>query len=205
MVHKVVLQKGESINGQRYCVVSFIGPTMRQKHEVYGIKVYCAVEDRESAEVLALKIREKEEVYDVYVMDTNAWAALDVSPDDVKDQRFADELLDEMLHKQKENHEKAEREFQEKVSDRKNAIRQELSEEGQRQRSEEKESPVAVLFKIKQYKDLIEHRTKELAELQRVYVSEYSESERSGAENMPMPQTQPEPMSLTLYDSTPRD
>ena len=192
MSRRVILQKGEVINNHRYCVVSFVGPTMRQKHEVYGIKVYCATEDRETADAFAEQIREKEEgVFDVYVMDTNAWAPLDVSPEEIKDQRFAQQILDEMLHKQKENHERAQSDFEKKVQERKNAVKHELSEDGQKQRADETESPLAVLFKIKQYKDLIKQRSEELEELQKIYITEFSEAERQDAEERPLPQTQP--------------
>lgn len=201
VVQKTVLQKSEATNGQRWCVVSLIGPTLRQKHEVYGIKVYCATEDRESADVFAELVREREKYFDVYVMDANAWVPLDVSPEDIKDQRFAEEMLNELLQKRRETHEQTEREFATTVSERKDGVKFELTPAGQEALSSQKESPFAVYFKIKQYKDLISKRTEEVEDLERFFAEQYTEEERELARNTQMPVPEPGPMKFQTLEA----
>ncbi len=61
------------VNGQNYCVVSWIGPTFKSKTEKYGIRIMGAFNTIKGAQKYAKKIHTKDNRYDTGIMEMNSW------------------------------------------------------------------------------------------------------------------------------------
>lgn len=62
---------------QRYCVLSIVAPEgCNQKHKELAMQVYGCRESKADANRWARELRDSNPMFDVFVMDTCAWAAL---------------------------------------------------------------------------------------------------------------------------------
>jgi hypothetical protein len=68
---------------QKYCVVSWIGPTFKAKTELYGFRMMGAFPTLEQAQKYAQKINKVDPVYDIGVMEMNLWCLGYPDPSDI--------------------------------------------------------------------------------------------------------------------------
>lgn len=196
-----VLRDGEALSGQAYSAISIIGPGARQSAKVFGLKVYGHAEDIDEARKLAKYFNQQNPAFDVYVVENNKWLPLEFSPDDIKEQKFGDRLLTEMLEKRKEEHHRSVSEWDRQLQERREAIKRDHTAEGQRALLNAKENAVAVRHKIKQAEANYRQWKDELDGLYRRYHSDYTDEERKAADALPMPSSEPLPVHYDLYSS----
>jgi hypothetical protein len=189
------------MGGQNWMCLSMIGPLARQKHRTYGLKVYSFGDSREDAEKQAEMHRQRERYFDVYVADVGEWLPLDFSEDEIKDQRYSDAALTELIQGKRQAGEEADAQWEKNLEARREAVKKDLSREGQAERLNSKEPAVSVRYKIAQYEATMRAHKRELEALYRLYHTAYTEAEREEAESIDMPPV-PEPgqLQLALYE-----
>jgi len=196
-----VLRDGQPISGQAYSAISIIGPGARQGAKVFGLKVYGHAQDLDEARALGKYFNQQNPAFDVYVVENNKWVPLEFSPDDIKEQKFGDQLLTEMVEKRREEHDRSISEWDRQLAERKDAVKREHTAEGQQALLNHKENAVVVRHKIKQAEAVVRPWKEELDGLYRRYQSDYTAEERQHAESLPLPLTEPAPIRYDLYSS----
>jgi len=62
-----------TIPGQKFCTVSWVGPTFKAKTELYGFRIMGAFDTFEKAQKHAQKVNKMDPAYDIGVMEMNLW------------------------------------------------------------------------------------------------------------------------------------
>lgn len=152
------------ISGQKYALVSIVGPHMNQKCDVWGMKVRATADTLEKAKAITKKIMRVDQEYDIYTVEVGKFFPLAVEPHAVADIEYQNEQLNVLVKNYLENREQANEQWQE----RKQKMMKEAIREGKAQDAllAKKEHPVAVLQRVKQYEDKLQALKEEMESLQ---------------------------------------
>jgi Family of unknown function (DUF5832) len=112
-----------TIPGQKYCVVSWVGPTFRAKTDLYGFRIMGAFEELKEAIEYAKYVNGVDSAYDVGIMEMYLWCYgypsdtdhiynKDGSIDPAKTSRLMDEGINKFVVKHKYNLEKSKQLFE---------------------------------------------------------------------------------------------
>jgi hypothetical protein len=159
------LVEDQPIPNQKYALISIVGPNMRQKCDVWGLKVRGVADSLDSAKVLTKKIMKYDKDYDIYTVDVGKFFPLAVEPYDVSNVEYENEQLNALVKNYLENKEKANEHWhQRKQEMMKEAIR-EGQVEGQKELASKPEHPIAVLQRIKNFETSINEINEKLENL----------------------------------------
>jgi len=174
---------------QKYALISIVGPNMRQKCDVWGLKIRGVADSLDSAKALTKKIMRLDKDYDIYTVDVGKFFPLAVEPYDVSNVEYENEQLNMLVKSYLENKEKANEHWhQRKQEMMKEAIR-EGQLEGQKELADKPEHPIAVLQRIKNFEQSINDMNEKLEslrsdlQLSKDKFSAYSQEERELADN----------------------
>jgi DNA repair exonuclease SbcCD ATPase subunit len=160
------LTEDPPIPSQKYALISIVGPNMRQKCDVWGLKIRGVADSLENAKALTKRIMKLDKDYDIYTVDMGKFFPLAVEPYDVADVEYDNQQLNDLIKSYLENKEKANEHWHHRKQEMmKEAIR-EGKEEGQRELADKKEHPIAVLQRIKSFEDQIKEELEQLNSLQ---------------------------------------
>ncbi len=181
------LSEDPYITGQRYCLVTIIGPHVQPKADVWGIKVRYVGETMEQMKKMAKQLRQMDPDYNIFIMEMGKFGPLNISPEQVSENEYLEEKLNEMVKGYLENRELAKQHWHE----RKNEMMKEAIKDGKNQEelASRPEHPVSVLQRVNNYKDKLKSLQEQLDSLQEdLRLSEekystYSEEDRVFAEN----------------------
>ncbi len=174
-----------TIPGQKYALISIVGPHMPQKCDVWGLKIRGVADTIDQAKALCKKLMRVDNNYDIYTVEVGKFFPLHVEPQQVGDIEYENEQLNQLVKSYLENREAANEEW----LARKNKMVQEAIREGKSQEelANKPEHPVAVLQRIKDYqmklKELEENMLNIKADLDSANnkFSGYSQEEREQA------------------------
>ena len=174
------------ITGQRYCLVTIIGPHVYPKSDVWGIKVRYVGDTMEQMKKMAKQLRKMDPDYNIFIMEVGKFGPLNVSPEQVAENEYIEEQLNEMIKGYLENQELAKQHWHE----RKNEMLKDAIKEGKNQEdmASKPEHPIAVLQRIKNFQDKLASLDDQLSSLREdLRLSEekyqtYSEEDRHHAE-----------------------
>ena len=111
MSKKVDYLNEDTINpsNQKYVSISFLTPEKEDKITLSGIKIRGCFENYEDACNHAKKLQEVDEYFNVYVGEVGKWLPFDPNPESefVKDSEYANDKLNDLMKKYKENQEKS--------------------------------------------------------------------------------------------------
>jgi hypothetical protein len=156
MTSRDYLVEDPPINGQSYALISIIGPHMRQKCDVWAIKVKGTAHSEESADSMGKRLQHLDPDVDVFRVPVGKYFPLSIDPTTADNTIYQNEQLNEIVKKNKENRVAAKEHFEE----RKNQMMEDAIKEGKgEEASSSKEHPIAILNRIQKYK-------KEIQELQ---------------------------------------
>ena len=159
------LVEDQPIPNQKYALISIVGPNMRQKCDVWGLKVRGVADSLDSAKILTKKIMTYDKDYDIYTVDIGKFFPLAVEPYDVSNVEYENEQLNALVKNYLENKEKANEHWhQRKQEMMKEAIR-EGQVEGQKELASKPEHPIAVLQRIKNFETSINEMNEKLESL----------------------------------------
>ena len=174
------------INGQKYALVSIVGPHMPQKCNVWGLKIRGVADTLEKAKSNTQKLIKIDNSYDIYTVEVGKFFPLNVDPHDVGNVEYQNDQLNKMIKQYLENREQANEHWHE----RKNQMIQEAIKEGRNQQelANRPEHPVVVLQRIRTHESSINEltekleETKELLKLAQEKYSKCTEEEKEQAQ-----------------------
>ena len=105
------LPEDRPIRGQKYCLVSVVGPKYNQKCDVYAAKVRGFASTKSEADQMVKNIMKYDDKFDIYVTEVGKFFPLDVDPSQAKNVQHADERLNSLLKSYTENRLEAENQF----------------------------------------------------------------------------------------------
>lgn len=159
------LVEDQPIHSQKYALISIIGPHMKQKCDIWGLKVRGVCDSLEAAKTLTKKIMKYDKDYDIYTVDVGKFFPLTVEPYDVADIEYENDQLNALVKNYLENKEKA----NEHWNKRKNEMMKDALREGQQENqvelSNKKEHPVAVLQRLNDFNSKLQSLQEEINDL----------------------------------------
>jgi DNA repair exonuclease SbcCD ATPase subunit len=183
------LTEDQPIPSQKYALISIVGPHMRQKCDVWGLKIRGVADSLESAKTLSKRIMRMDKDYDIYTVDVGKFFPLNVEPYDVGNVEYENQQLNDLIKNYLENREKANEHWHNRKQEMmKEAIR-EGQADGQRELANKKEHPIAVLQRIKNFEDKIKQESEQLESLKedlrlsKEKYESYTQEERDMADN----------------------
>jgi len=100
------------VHGQRFALISFMGPCARQKSEHWGLKIRGVFATKEEAQAHVKKLQREDKMFDIYMVECFKWLAWPPPPiEQIDDVQYQDAFLNEMMQSYKENQELAKEEF----------------------------------------------------------------------------------------------
>jgi hypothetical protein len=152
------------ISGQKYALVTIVGPHMKQKCDVWGLKVRGFADTNEKAKLMAQKLMRIDNNYDVYTVDVGKFFPLAVEPHEVGDIQYQNNQLNDLIKSYLENKESA----NEHWSQRKNDMLNEAIREGKNQEelANKPEHPISVLQRIRNYEESVKNNRENLEALE---------------------------------------
>lgn len=135
-------------NGQRFCLVSFIGPEQRQKNEKLGMKVRGCFATKDEAAAHVKKLQAMDGTVDIFMLEVGKWCLIPPSVADVDDVEYQEKYLNDLMKDYKESQMKAKEYFQQRTEAVKSeGIDKHLTED-ERLPPPEEETPSTILKEI---------------------------------------------------------
>lgn len=103
----ILEQDFTSVPGQTYALISFVGPDCPQKNDKFGLKIRGVFPNREEAGAHAKRLQKEDGIFDIYVVDMYKWLLIPPDKDRIDDVHYADEKLEDIMKKYKENQKEA--------------------------------------------------------------------------------------------------
>ncbi len=153
------LTEDPPINGQKYALVSIVGPNMPQKTDTWGMKVRGVANTLEKAKEMSAKIIKSDSDYDIYTVEVGKFFPLRVEPHEISDVEYSNDKLNELMKKYLENKELANQEWKE----RKERMVKEATDK--KNSSETPEHPFSVIFRIDTNEEYLQSLQTQLAEV----------------------------------------
>ena len=151
------------MSGQRFALVSIVGPHMPQKCDTWGLKIRGVAGTLEEAKSTSKRIMSIDENYDIYTVEVGKFFPLAVEPHQVTDVEYQNSQLNTLIKTYLENKRNANDMF----NKRKNEMIEEAIREGQNQEemANRPEHPVAVLQRIRNFEEEITKARQNLEDL----------------------------------------
>ena len=92
-----------TIPGQVFACVSFVGPDQPQKNEKLGMKIRGCFPTRDEAAAHAKRLQREDGLVDIYVVDMYKWLLIPPQREEVNDVHYANEKLEEIMTKYRQN------------------------------------------------------------------------------------------------------
>ena len=161
---------------------------MRQKCDVWGLKIRGVADSLETAKALTKKLMRLDNDYDIYTVDVGKFFPLAVEPYDVANVEYENEQLNELVKNYLANKESANEHWHNRKQEMmKNALK-EGKAEGQEELAKKPEHPIAVLQRIKNFEEQMSELNEQVEslrgdlQLSKDKFSSYSEEERALAD-----------------------
>ena len=173
------------IPNQKFALISIVGPHMKQKCDVWGLKIRGVSDTLEKAKTQCQKLLRIDNDYDIYTVEVGKFFPLAVEPNQISDVEYENKQLNTLVKSYLENKESA----NELWHKRKAEMIQNAIKEGQNQEefSNKPEHPIAVLYRIRDHEQTINELEGQLKtvndrlEQAKEKFSSYTDSEKSDA------------------------
>jgi hypothetical protein len=106
-----------SVPGQLYALISLVGPDMPQKNDKFGLKIRGCFSSHEEASSYAKRLQREDATFDIYVVDMYKWLLIPPDRDQIENVHYAEEKLEEIMTKYKENQTQAKILFEKRKKD----------------------------------------------------------------------------------------
>lgn len=152
------------IQGQKFGLVTIVGPLMPQKCDTWGIKLRGVADTIEKARSMSQKLMKIDNNYDIYTVEIGKFFPLAVEPNAVESVEYQNSSLNQLMKSYLENKELANEHWHE----RKNEMIQQAIKEGREQEQMESkpEHPIALMQRIKSYEENIKELQMSLSSAQ---------------------------------------
>jgi hypothetical protein len=102
-------------NGQRFALVSFVGPEQRQQNEKLGMKIRGCFATQEEAAAHVKKLQAFDGSTDIFLLEVGKWALIPPSVDSIEDVQYQERYLNDLMRDYKESQLKAKEVFQQRT------------------------------------------------------------------------------------------
>jgi hypothetical protein len=182
------LLEDRPIPGQKYALISIVGPNYKQDCEIYAVKIRGFASSSSEAKKLTESIMRYDNAFDIYTAPVGLFFPIDIDPSKVKHVEYANKELNNLVKHYTENQVEA----QDLFHQRKQEMIKEAIREGKQQEeaSKKPEHPVSVLGRVEEYKARIQEMEEKLEALRMDHTStvekweSYPEEERKKAEDL---------------------
>ena len=106
-----------TVPGQLFACISLVGPDCPQKTDKFGLKIRGCFATRDEAANHAKRLQKEDATFDIYVVDMYKWLLIPPSPSDIEDTHYAEEKLEEIMTKYRENQSLATKMFEDRKRD----------------------------------------------------------------------------------------
>jgi hypothetical protein len=165
------------IEGQTYAILSIVGPHLKQKTNVWGIKIRGVGETIKDCENIINEIKSYDDKFDMYIAEVGKFLALDVSPEQIKEQKYLTEELNDIMGNYFKEGNKQAKIVEKKAQNAKMGV-------------EEKKESLVLWDKIVFTKRYIEERSRQIESLketlerdEKTFENNYSQEEREEAKH----------------------
>lgn len=151
------------IHSQKYALVSIVGPHMKQKCDVWGLKIRGTADTIDAAKNLCKRLLRIDNNYDIYTVEVGKFFPLNVDPLQIDNIEYQNDQLNTLIKSYLENKSNA----NELWHKRKIEMIEEAINEGKNQAefANKPEHPISVLQRIRNYEDAIIEAEKSLQSL----------------------------------------
>jgi hypothetical protein len=158
------LLEDRPLHGQKYALVSVVGPNYKQNCDIYAIKIRGFANDLEEAKRLTQSIMKYDPSFDIYTAPVGIFFPIDVDPTKVKNVQYANKALNDLVQNYHENQIEA----QDNFHLRKQEMMKKAIKEGKDQETafKQPEHPVSVLGRVQEYKTRIREMNENIKSLQ---------------------------------------
>lgn len=181
------LTEDPEVYGQRYALISIVGPHMKQKCDVWGLKIRGVADSVEKAKEMTKKLMKFDKDYDIYTVDVGKFFPLNVEPYDVQDIEYENDQLNALVKNYLSNKEKANEHWNARKEEMKKDALKEGSKESQAALALKPEHPVAVLQRVVVFEEKMKELEYEMSSLReeldssKTKFESYSEEEKEMA------------------------
>jgi hypothetical protein len=106
-----------TIPGQLFACVSFVGPDQPQKNDLLGMKIRGCFPTRDEAASHAKRLQKEDGLVDIYVVDMYKWLLIPPTRENIENVHYANEKLEEIMTKYRENQSQAASMFEKRKRD----------------------------------------------------------------------------------------
>lgn len=149
------------VNGQTFGLVSIVGPNLKQKCNVYGIKIRGVADSLDRAKSMSQKLTKIDPDFDIYTVEIGKFFPLDVDPMNVSTVEYQNTQLNELVKNYLENRENANVEYER----RKNDMIKQAIVEGKSKQNSDTEHPIAILNRIEELNEKMKNVKQQLEDL----------------------------------------
>lgn len=182
------LVEDRPIPGQKYALISIVGPNYKQDCDIYAVKIRGFAASASEAKKLTESIMRYDNSFDIYTAPVGLFFPIDIDPTKVKHVEYANKELNELVKSYTQNQVEA----QDLFHQRKQEMIKEAIREGKDQEEVAKkpEHPVSVLGRVEEYKTRIREMEEKIEALRsdlggtEEKWAGYSEEERNNAQKL---------------------
>ena len=158
------LSEDKIVPGQKYALISIVGPHLPQKCSVWGMKVKYVADSLEKAKAMSARLVKADPEFDIYTVEVGKFFPLQVEPTEIQDIEYQNEQLNLLVKNYLENREQANDQYNE----RKRKMMKDAIREGKNQQDllNKQEHPIAVLQRATTFEEKIKKLQEELETVQ---------------------------------------
>lgn len=153
------------VAGQKFVLLSFIGPDARQKCDVLGLKVRGSYDSEDDARQAAKRLQTIDPNFDILIGKVGVWLPWAPDAQNVPDQVYQNETLDNMIRKHNEEIEKSKMFFEQRKAAMVAQARADGTKEGQARLAPTPEEAAARITHFKEQQQQLTEKLDELARL----------------------------------------
>lgn len=158
------LSEDPELPGQKYALVSIVGPHMPQKCDIWGLKIRGVADSLEKSKKMSEKLLRVDSDYDIYTVEIGKFFPLVVEPNEIADVEYQNEALNQLIKGYLQNKELANEHWHER---KRELIKQAIQDgKNQDELNAKVEHPVAVLNRIKTYETQMKNLEEQIKTLQ---------------------------------------
>ena len=105
-----------TVLGQTYALISFVSPDAKsaQKSTQYGLKIRGCFNTKEEAAAHVKKLQRLDPSFDIYLVDMYKWLAIPPDPEQIENQEYQEDFLNNLIKGYKESQLLARQHFEER-------------------------------------------------------------------------------------------
>lgn len=106
-----------TVPGQVFALISLVGPECPQRNDKFGLKIRGCFASHEDASSYAKRLQKDDASCDIYVVEMYKWLLIPPDRDHIDDVHYAEEKLEEIMTKYRENQTQARVMFEKRKKD----------------------------------------------------------------------------------------